>query len=580
VDHHCISLLVSQNGFDEDELELLKSKEKLLPKNEIDSMIKAKLKVWKEMKQSGLLSKVSSSTVFEEDVQEVEQIMQKKLTVLKPSMAINNEDAAIKEQSRALFLLKRKYQFAKNNPIEIMNIYNLMKSRQIFNVELFENILMTISRFDSEKNALLAFEDYYGWNKVGDVIATDKFFLRFALNCYANGLFETARHVEKILITDNIANKEDFQSGHVCAAIQQSQTTTVKDFTLKMKPCREELAKFHENIRYHAIENINLVIRSLAKFRMTEEIFDLFDCLRANRVKTNSESLEFLANAIVATIDAGEKADTMKDLPKSSLKIPEIVFVGRSNVGKSSLVNCLFNRKALASTSATPGHTKHFHFFVANRDRTDVPPFCFVDVPGLGYAETVDENKQVSWKSLLQRYLSKRESLKLVCHLIDARHKVTQNDKEMFEIAIRSAAERKTGGESLFQYAIILTKADKVTKKVLQDTIRDVEKYTQSVLQSIETGSGVVDASILTIPPPSAADSDSVDRKDEDDVEEIVVRSESSKSKSKGTRKALAGKAPSGQGDIEVIATSTLSEEGMDRVWRMLQTVIRKSHKK
>lgn len=160
-----------------------------------------------------------------------------------------------------------------------------MKSRQIFNVELFENILMTISRFDSEKNALLAFEDYYGWNKDGDVIATDKFFLRFALTCYANGLIETARHVEKILIADDVAKKDDFQSGHVCAAIQQSQTTSVKDFTLKMKPCREELAKFHDNIRYHAIENINLVIRSLAKFRMTEEIFDLFDCLRANRVK-------------------------------------------------------------------------------------------------------------------------------------------------------------------------------------------------------------------------------------------------------------------------------------------------------
>ena len=78
------------------------------------------------------------------------------------------------------------------------------------------------------------------------------------------------------------------------------------------------------------------------------------------------------------------------------------MFVGRSNVGKSSLVNCLLNRKvlflfvmslfevrivrykALASTSATPGHTKHFHFFVANRDRSDVPPFCFVDVPGIG----------------------------------------------------------------------------------------------------------------------------------------------------------------------------------------------------
>ena len=87
--------------------------------------------------------------------------------------------------------------------------------------------------------------------------------------------------------------------------------------------------------------------------------------------------------------------------------------------------------QALASISATPGHTKEFNFYTINKDRTDVPVFAFVDVPGLGYAETVDENRQVSWKSLLQRYMAKRSSLRLVCHLIDGRHTVTAADKEV-----------------------------------------------------------------------------------------------------------------------------------------------------
>ena len=102
----------------------------------------------------------------------------------------------------------------------------------------------------------------------------------------------------------------------------------------------------------------------------------------------------------------------MSSLPNPDMGMPEVMFLGRSNVGKSSLVNMLCNRKALASTSATPGsmiiiafiaivviitifsiiagHTKHFHFFGVNLARDDIQPFYLVDVPGLGYAE-VDE---------------------------------------------------------------------------------------------------------------------------------------------------------------------------------------------
>ncbi|KAJ1443926.1 P-loop containing nucleoside triphosphate hydrolase protein, partial [Ochromonadaceae sp. CCMP2298] len=134
----------------------------------------------------------------------------------------------------------------------------------------------------------------------------------------------------------------------------------------------------------------------------------------------------------------------------------QVVFVGRSNVGKSSLVNFLLNRKALASTSATPGHTKQFHLFAVNEKQGGLgpPSFRLVDVPGIGYAEAA-EQKQDSWRGLLQRYLARREPLKLVCHLVDARHKVTAADKEVCAYVSMSR------GTAPFRYAILLTKGDK-----------------------------------------------------------------------------------------------------------------------
>lgn len=104
----------------------------------------------------------------------------------------------------------------------------------------------------------------------------------------------------------------------------------------------------------------------------------------------------------------------------------EIAFAGKSNVGKSSLINTLINRKGLARTSAQPGKTQTINFY----DIQDT--FNFVDLPGYGYAKVSKERRE-KWGKLIEDYLSHRESLKQVILLVDIRHEVSENDKMMYD---------------------------------------------------------------------------------------------------------------------------------------------------
>ncbi len=106
--------------------------------------------------------------------------------------------------------------------------------------------------------------------------------------------------------------------------------------------------------------------------------------------------------------------------------LPEVTFVGRSNVGKSSLINSLLNRKNLAKVAATPGKTQVINFY--NIDNK----LYFVDLPGYGYAK-VSKGVQASWAKFIETYLVKREQLKLIVMLVDIRHSPTSHDKLMHD---------------------------------------------------------------------------------------------------------------------------------------------------
>ncbi|MES2214884.1 MAG: ribosome biogenesis GTP-binding protein YihA/YsxC [Pseudomonadota bacterium] len=139
-------------------------------------------------------------------------------------------------------------------------------------------------------------------------------------------------------------------------------------------------------------------------------------------------------------------ADTVKRIP--FLRLPEIAFIGKSNVGKSSLVNSLCHRKSLARVSHTPGRTQQINFFQIGESCT------LVDLPGYGFAK-VPKSMKKTWEELILHYLGKRDNLKIVNLLIDARRGVASHD--MMVIDLLNSLDRP--------FQIIFTKSDKISDR-------------------------------------------------------------------------------------------------------------------
>ena len=164
-------------------------------------------------------------------------------------------------------------------------------------------------------------------------------------------------------------------------------------------------------------------------------------------------------------------------LPENQLM--EIAFAGKSNVGKSSLINALMNRKSLARTSSQPGKTQTINFYNVNNE------IYFVDLPGYGYAKVSEEIK-AKWGKMIERYLKKSKQLKAVFLLIDIRHEPSANDKQMYSWILANG----------FNPIIIATKADKISRNQLQKHVKmvkdglKVEKGTVVIPFSAQTKQG------------------------------------------------------------------------------------------
>ena len=193
---------------------------------------------------------------------------------------------------------------------------------------------------------------------------------------------------------------------------------------------------------------------------------------------TLEEGRKLFAQACGFMLSAAGRAQ----LPETGL--PEIAFAGRSNVGKSSLVNALTGQRTLARTSQTPGRTRQLNFFdLGGR-------LILVDLPGYGYAKA-SKSEVKAWTGLTRAYLKGRAALRRVCLLIDARHGLKAGDREVM----------KDLDEAAVSYQVVLTKADKVRPQALAATLdalarelaTHVAAHPQILQTSAQTGGGIAE---------------------------------------------------------------------------------------
>ena len=231
-------------------------------------------------------------------------------------------------------------------------------------------------------------------------------------------------------------------------------------------------------------------------------VFSVLDAMATFPSDNNDRTYEALSNALVRRTLFITGAVALSGCPAADRG--EAAFIGRSNVGKSSLVNMITNRKSLAYTSKRPGKTQQFNFFAVNdkpeREREikygdeikgekDPDSFYIVDLPGFGFAKVPQQQRQ-EWSDFFEDYVANRRNLKILFHLVDARHGPIDEDSRIMAQV----------GETLpknVKYVVVLTKADKNVKGPSTKNSGKVARGTLEIVRDTMKANGVGNAPVL-----------------------------------------------------------------------------------
>ena len=160
---------------------------------------------------------------------------------------------------------------------------------------------------------------------------------------------------------------------------------------------------------------------------------------------------------VIKTVNLEIVVGVTSALPETTL--PEFAFAGKSNVGKSSLINAVMNRKAYARVSAQPGKTQTINYYNINNE------LYLVDLPGYGYAK-VSQGVKEKWGKMIERYLKRSRQLRRIFLLVDIRHEPSENDKMMYDWVVQTC----------FEPIVIATKADKIKRSQIQKQCRIIRE--------------------------------------------------------------------------------------------------------
>ena len=231
-------------------------------------------------------------------------------------------------------------------------------------------------------------------------------------------------------------------------------------------------------------------------------VYSVLDAMATFPSDNNDWTYEALSNALVRRTLFITGAVSLEGCPPADRG--EAAFIGRSNVGKSSLVNMVTNRKSLAYTSKRPGKTQQFNFFAVNdkpeKEREikygdeipgdkDLDSFYIVDLPGFGYAKVPQQQRQ-EWSDFFEDYVANRKNLRIVFHLIDARHGPIDEDSRIMKQVSESLHKN-------VKYVIVLTKADKNVKGPSTENLGKVTRSTLENVRETMKANGVGNAPVL-----------------------------------------------------------------------------------